>query len=111
MKQLILILWLAAAGHAVPMAWADWWSDNGDSADAQDIDAGARAETDTDADLLRNANGPGEPQDPPQPRVPVLYDGWGFAHPYGMPYGYGPYFGYGDGYIGGPVVAQDPRSR
>jgi len=90
---------------AMPVT-ADWWSDNGDSAGAEDIDAGAQAETSANDDLVRDAQGPGQPQSNAQPQVPMIYDAWGRPYVYGMPYGYGPTFGYGMGYVAGPY----PRS-
>jgi len=85
---------------ALPVA-ADWWSDNGDSAGAEDIDSGATSETTANDDLVRDAQGPGQPQNNSQNQAPMIYDAWGRPYVYGMPYGYGPGFGYGMGYMAG----------
>jgi hypothetical protein len=86
---------------AVPVS-ADWWSDNGDSANAEDIDADAKPETTANDDLVRDAQGPGQPQANQASQAPMIYDAWGRPYVYGMPYGYGPGFGYGMGYMSGP---------
>lgn len=91
-------------------AHGDWWSDNGDTANVEDIDSGAQPETNTDDDLMKNSVGPGQPQNPP-PQAPIVYDGRGYGYAYGMPYGYGPGFGYGYGYISGPIVGKDSHER
>lgn len=89
----------------VPLpASADWWSDNGDSAGAEDIDSGAQSETTANDDLVKDAQGPGQPQNNPQNQTPMMYDAWGRPYAYGMPYGYGPGFGYGMGYMAGPYA-------
>jgi hypothetical protein len=105
MNNLRTMSFLAVLILSAPMAEADWWSDNGDEADAQDIDSGAKSETSTDDDLIKDAQGPGQPQDDnSSQRTPVIYDAWGRPYGYGMPYGYGSSFGYGNGYISGPMV-------
>lgn len=83
-------------------ATADWWSDNGDSAPAEDIDAGAQPETSADDQIVKDAQGPGQPASNTPAQVPMMYDNWGRPIAYGMPYGYGPAFGYGMGYISAP---------
>jgi hypothetical protein len=106
MKHLLMAGLIIGLTVQSPGSAADWWSDNDDNPDVQDIDAGAQAETDTDDDLLKNAVGPGQPQNDDQsPSTGVIYDAWGRPYAYGMPYGYGPAFGYGYGYISGPYVA------
>ena len=106
MKHLLMAGLIIGLTVQSPGSAADWWSDNDDNPDVQDIDAGAQAETDTDDDLLKNAVGPGKPQNDDQsPSTGVIYDAWGRPYAYGMPYGYGPAFGYGYGYISGPYVA------
>ena len=90
---------------------ADWWSDNGDSAEVEDIDSGAKSETSANDDLVRDAQGPGQPQNNGQNQVPMIYDAWGRPYIYGMPYGYGPGFGYGMGYIAGPYNRGGVSSR
>ncbi len=95
---------------AVPVS-ADWWSDNGDSANVNDIDADAKSETTANDDLVRDAQGPGQPQDNQAPQAPMIYDAWGRPYVYGMPYGYGPGFGYGMGYMAGPYPGGAARSR
>ena len=95
---------------ALPVA-ADWWSDNGDSAGAEDIDSGAKSGTSTDDDLVRDARGPGQPQNNQQNQAPMVYDSWGRPYVYGMPYGYGPGFGYGMGYMAGPYPQAMDRVR
>lgn len=103
----LLVLSLLAA---VPVS-ADWWSDNGDSAQAEDIDSGAKPETSANDDLVRDAQGPGQPENTQQNQAPMIYDAWGRPYVYGMPYGYGPGFGYGMGYLAGPYPrgAASPR--
>lgn len=81
---------------------ADWWSDNGDSAQAEDIDSGAQAETPTNNQIVRDARGQGQPSADSNAVVPMMYDNWGRPIAYGMPYGYGPAFGYGSGYVANP---------
>ena len=84
-----------------------------DMTELEDIDAGAQSETTTDDDILRNAVGPGQPQNNQYYNYPLIYDYYGYpliydqrGYPYSytMPYGYGPYFGYGYGYLFGPIV-------
>ncbi|MEY4684982.1 MAG: hypothetical protein RLZ25_1441 [Pseudomonadota bacterium] len=94
----VLFLSLLAAGSVS----ADWWSDNGDSASSEDIDADAKPETSANDDLVRDAQGPGQPQNNGQSQAPMIYDAWGRPYVYGMPYGYGAGFGYGMGYMAGP---------
>jgi len=99
MNRLVLIPLLAGlTAHISPVS-ADWWSDNGDSANAQDIDSGAQSETTTDNDLVQDAQGPGQPQVDSSASTPIVYDGQGNPYVYGMPYGYGARFGYGYGYM------------
>jgi len=94
----------------VPVS-ADWWSDNGDSANAEDIDADAKSETTANDDLVRDAQGPGQPQDRQQAQAPMVDDAWGRPYVYGMPYGYGPGFGYGMGYMAGPYPREGVSPR
>lgn len=75
-------------------------ADEDDTSEVEDIDAGARSETDTDDSIVRDAVGPGQPQDP-QPTVPTVYDGYGNAYIYGYPYGYSYPYSYGSGYMYG----------
>lgn len=98
MNRLVFLTLLVGLGTQIPPVSADWWSDNGDTANAQDIDAGAQSETTTDNDLVRDAQGPGQPQVDPSTGSPVMYNGGGNAYYYGMPYGWAPRFGYGYGY-------------
>ena len=103
MKSLLMASLIIGLTVQSPWSAADWWSDNDDNADVQDIDAGAKPETSADDDLVRNAVGPGQPQNDDQsPSTGVIYDAWGRPYAYGMPYGYGPGFGYGYGYMSGP---------
>ncbi len=99
MKKLIFIVLVAGLASPLAPVSADWWSDNGDTANAQDIDSGAQPETTTDNDLVKDARGPGQPQVDSSSGAPVVYDARGNAYGYGMPYGYGPRFGYGYGYM------------
>lgn len=99
MNRLVFITLLAGLSAQIPSVSADWWSDNGDTANAQDIDAGAQSETTTDNDLVQDAQGPGQPQVDPSTGASVVYDGRGNAYAYGMPYGWAPRFGYGYGYM------------
>lgn len=99
----LLSSYLLVVGLIVTVpAVADWWSDNGDSASAEDIDSDAKPETSANDDLVRDAQGPGQPQSSQQTQTPMVYDAWGRPYVYGMPYGYGPGFGYGMGYMAGP---------
>ena len=103
MKSILMASLIIGLCVQSPWSAADWWSDNDDNPDVQDIDAGAKPETSTDDDLVRNAVGPGQPQNDDQsPSTGVIYDAWGRPYAYGMPYGYGPGFGYGYGYMVGP---------
>ena len=74
---------------------ADWWGDNGDSANAEDIDAGAQREETTNDDLVRDANGPGQPQNQTPSQNAPVYDGYGYPFAFGVPYGFSPLMGYG----------------
>jgi hypothetical protein len=112
MNTIRTISLLAVLLSAAPMVEADWWGDNGDTADVEDIDSGEKPETTTDDDLIRDAQGPGQPQDDnSSQRTPVIYDSWGRPYGYGMPYGYGYGFGYGNGYMAGPMVGRGGGGR
>jgi len=99
MNRLVLIPLVVGLTAQVSPVSADWWSDNGDTANAQDIDAGAQPETTADNDLVKDAQGPGQPQVDSSSSAPIVYDGQGTPYVYGMPYGYGASFGYGYGYM------------
>ena len=72
-------------------------ADDDDTAELEDIDAGAKEETSDDNEIMHNANGPGEPQ---QEGTSSVYDGYPYTSS-GYPYGYAYPFGYGYGYLYG----------
>jgi hypothetical protein len=102
MLRVLPLLLLAFSLWVTEPVRADWWSDNGDSTSSEDIDSDAKPETSANDDLVRDAQGPGQPQDNTQHQTPMMYDAWGRPYAYGMPYGYGAGFGYGMGYMAGP---------
>jgi predicted secreted protein len=57
MKSLLMASLIIGLTVQSPRSAADWWSDNDDNADVQDIDAGAASKPSADDDLGRNAVG------------------------------------------------------
>lgn len=74
---------------------AEGWADSGDSVSVEDIDAGAQREETTNDDLIRDANGPGQSDNPAPPGNTPVYDGYGYPFAFGVPYGFSPLMGYG----------------
>lgn len=87
---LCFILILSFSGVCV-----EGWGDSGDSVSVEDIDAGAQGEETTNDDLIRDANGPGQSDNPALPRNAPVYDGYGYPFAFGVPYGFSPLMGYG----------------